>query len=211
MSIVAPPHPETRVVLSNISWATFEALLAETDQRSTRFAYDRGILEIMSPSVEHEWYHRLLGRLVEAFTVERNIPIRSTAATTLKSQLKDRGLEADESYYLANELLVRGCIDLDLAHDPPPDLAIEVDISRSAVDKLAIYADLGVSEVWFYNGESLRMYMLQSDGTYERNTRSSLLPQLTKDIIEGFLNRRHESDETTWIRSFHDWVRMLPE
>jgi len=211
MSIIAPPHPETRVVLSNISWATFEALLAETDQRSTRFAYDRGILEIMSPSVEHEWYHRLLGRLVEAFTVERNIPIRSTAATTLKSQLKDRGLEADESYYLANELLVRGCIDLDLAHDPPPDLAIEVEISRSAVDKLAIYADLGVSEVWFYNGESLRMYMLQSDGAYERKTRSFLLPQLTKDIIEGFLARRHESDETTWIRSFHDWVRMLPE
>ena len=211
MSIVAPPHPETRVVLSNISWATFEALLAETDQRSTRFAYDRGILEIMSPSVEHEWYHRLLGRLVEAFTVERNIPIRSTAATTLKSQLKERGLEADESYYLTNELLVRGCTDLDLAHDPPPDLAIEVEISQSAVDKLAIYADLGVSEVWFYNGESLRMYMQQSDGTYEKKTRSSLLPQLTKDIIEGFLNRRHESDETTWIRSFHDWVRMLPE
>jgi len=211
MSIVAPPDPETRVVLSNISWATFEALLAETDQRNTRFTYDRGILEIMSPSVEHEWYHRLLGRLVEAFTMERNIPIRSTAATTLKSQLKDRSLEADESYYLANELLVRGRIDLDLAHDPPPDLAIEVEISRSAVDKLAIYADLGVSEVWFYNGESLRMYTLQPDGTYERKPRSFLLPQLTKDIIEGFLARRHESDETTWIRSFHDWVRMAPE
>lgn len=72
-------------------------------------------------------------------------------------------------------MLLRGCIDLDLAHNPPPDLAIEVEISRSAVDKLAIYADLGVSEVWFYNGESLRMYMLQSDGTkWEPNGNSRL-------------------------------------
>ncbi len=164
----------------------------------------------MSPSKEHEWYHRLLGRLVEAFTVERNIPIQSTCATTLKAQLKDRGLEADESYYITNESRVRGRKDLDLTVDPPPDLAIEVEISCSAVDKLAIYADLGVAEVWFYDGDSLRMCILQSDGRYETRTRSSLLPQLTTEILEGFLARRHESDETTWVRSFHEWVRNLP-
>ena len=105
--------------------------------------------------------------------------------------------------------VVRGSIDLDLAHDPPPDLAIEVEISRSSIDKLAIYADLGVAEVWFYDGESLRMHVLQSDGTYEIKTRSSQLPQLTTEILEGFLARRHESDETTWIRSFHEWARRL--
>ena len=165
----------------------------------------------MSPSKEHEWYHRLLGRLVEAFTLERNIPIQSTGATTLKSQLKDRGLEPDGSYYITNESLVRGREDLDLTVDPPPDLAIEVEISRSAIDKLAIYGDLGVSEVWFYDGESLRMCVLQPDGTYETETRSSQLRQLTTEILEGFLVRRHESDETTWVRSFHEWVRTLPE
>ncbi len=165
----------------------------------------------MSPSKEHEWYHRLLGRLVEAFTLERNIPIQSTGATTLKAQLKDRGLEPGGSYYIAHESLVRGCDDLDLARDPPPDLAIEVEISSSAIDKLAIYGDLGVPEVWFYDGESLRMCVRQSDGTYETETRSSLLPQLTTEILEGFLARRHESDETTWIRSFHEWVRSLAE
>lgn len=210
MSIVAP-HPETRIVLSNVSWATYEAILAGSDSCGKRFVYDRGTLEIMSPSVEHEWYHRLMGRLVEAFTLERDIPIRSTAATTLKSQLKERGLEADESYYITHESLVRGLIDLDLRRDPPPDLSIEVEISRSAMDKLAIYADLGVSEVWFYDGDSLRMHMLQSDGTYQTKTRSSLLPQLTTEILEGFLARRQESDETTWVRSFCDWVRLMPE
>ncbi|MGO9110588.1 MAG: Uma2 family endonuclease [Thermoguttaceae bacterium] len=208
---IATSHPETRIVLSNISWATFEALTTENDQHGTRFTYDRGILEIMSPSKEHEWYHRLLGRLVEAFTMERNIPIQSTCATTLKAQLKDRGLEADESYYITNESQVRGREDLDLTVDPPPDLAIEVQISRSTIDKLAIYGNLGVKEVWFYDGDSLRMCVLQSDGTYETKTRSSLLPQLTTEILEGFLSRRHESDETTWIRSFHDWVCTLPE
>jgi Uma2 family endonuclease len=208
MSIVVP-HPETRVVLSNISWATYEAILADSDSCGKRFVYDRGTLEIMSPSAEHEWYHRLLGRLVEAFTLERDIPIHSTGATTLKAQLKDRGLEPDQSYYITNELLVRGRDDLNLAQDPPPDLAIEVEISRSAVDKLVIYSDLGVLEVWFYDGESLRMCLLQSDGTYVTKARSSLLPQLTTEILEGFLSRRHESDETTWVRSFHEWVRSL--
>ena len=87
---------------------------------------------------------------------------------------------------------------------------MKVEISRSAMDKLAIYGDLGVSEVWFYDGDSLRMFLLQADGTYAMKTRSSLLPQLTTEILEGFLSRRHESDETTWIRSFHEWVRNLP-
>jgi len=209
--LIVAPHPETRVVLSNISWATYEALVADNDSPGKRVVYDRGTLEIMSPSKEHEWYHKLLGRLVEAFTLERNIPIHSTGGTTLKAQLKDRGLEPDESYYITNESLVRGCEDLDLTRDPPPDLAIEVEISRSAMDKLAIYADLGVGELWFYDGESLDIQLLQPNGTYTPQLRSSELPQLSTEIIEGFLARRHESDETTWVRSFHEWVRGLPE
>ena len=206
MSTVAP-YPETRIVLSNISWATYEALVADNDSPGKRLVYDRGTLEIMSPSQGHERNHRLLGRLVETYTMERNIPIRSTGAATLKAPLKERGLEPDQSYYITNESLVRGRDDLDLTRDPPPDLAVEVEISRSAMDKLAIYGDLGVPEVWFYDGESLRMSMLQVDRTYKTKTRSSQLPLLTTKILEGFLARRHESDETTWIRSFHEWVR----
>ncbi len=207
--LIAAPHPEIRIILSNISWATYEALVAENDSPGKRVVYDQGTLEIMSPSAEHERYHRLLGRLVETFTLERSIPVRSTGAATLKAPLTERGIKPDESYYITNELRVRGSIDLDLEHDPPPDLAIEVEISRSAIDKLAIYADLGVAEVWFYDGESLRMHVLQSDGTYEIKTRSSQLPQLTTEILEGFLARRHESDETTWIRAFHESARRL--
>ena len=107
--------------------------MAASDCAGTRFAYDKGLLEIMSPSIEHEWFHRILGKIVEVITEELNIPRLSAGSTTLKLQLKERGLEPDECYYLANEAKMRGKRELDLAVDPPPDLAIEVDISSQLV------------------------------------------------------------------------------
>ena len=100
MSIAASgPSAETRIVIPNMAWEVFEALGA-SDCAGTRFAYDKGMLEIMSPSIEHEWYHRALGRMVETITEELEIPIRSAGSTTLKLQLKKRGLEPDECFYL---------------------------------------------------------------------------------------------------------------
>jgi Uma2 family endonuclease len=211
MSIAITPRPETRIVLDNISWATFEALVADDERVSPRFAYDQGTLEIMSPSAAHEWFHRLVGRVIEAYTLERLIPIRSGGSTTMKAQLKERGLEPDECYYVSREPLVRGREKIDLNRDPAPDLAIEVEISRSAVNKLAIYADLGVREVWFYDGDAIRMEVMQPDGKFAPQLESSELPGLTVDIVEAFLARRSDSDETTWVRSIHDWARKLAE
>lgn len=200
---------ETRVVLSNVSWATFEALLEETESRLARFTYDQGQLEITSPSPRHERIHRLLGRVIEAITEEMEIPVRSGGAMSLKDRMKEKGLEPDECYYLASEPQVRGRDDLDLDVDPPPDLAIEVQIARSRLDKLAIYAALGVSEVWLFQAAALRVYQLSPDGTYTLQPRSRALPFLSLEKIEEFLARRNETDETTWIRSFRNWVRTL--
>jgi Uma2 family endonuclease len=200
---------ETRVVLNSVTWSTFESLLAETDHRGTRFTYDRGCLEIMSPSEKHERLTTLLGHVVEMTAVEWNIPIRSGGSTTLKSELKQRGLEPDECYYVANEARVRGCDEIDLLMSPPPDLAIEVDISSSSLDQLRIYADLGVPEVWLYDGAMLRVYQIQSDGEYSAQSRSPSFPFLPIEEVERFLACRNETDETTWIRSFRDWVKTL--
>ena len=104
---ISLPQTENRVVLSDVSWATFEALLTDTNHRGSRFIYDRGNLEIMSPSYEHERLRRLIGRLIETYTEILGIPIQSAGSTTLKSELKQRGLEPDECYYIANEPLVR--------------------------------------------------------------------------------------------------------
>jgi Uma2 family endonuclease len=200
---------EHRVVLTGVGWSTFESLLSETDHRSARFTYDRGCLEIMSPSETHEWLKRLLGRMIEMTTVELDIPIRSSGSTTLKTELEQRGLEPDECYYVANEPRVRGRDEIDLRVDPPPDLAIEVDISSSSLDQLSIYADLGVPEVWLCDGTTLKVYQLQPDGKYIQQARSPSFPFLPLDGVERHLARRQETDETTWIRSFQAWVKTL--
>jgi Uma2 family endonuclease len=200
---------EHRVLLSGISWSTFESLAAESKSHGTRFTYDRGYLEMMSPSREHERVKRLMGRMIEAMTEVLAIPVSSAGSTTLKAEWNERGLEADESYYIANEPRVRGRDEIDLHVDPPPDLAIEVDISSSSLDQLSIYADLGVPEVWLCDGTTLRVYQLQSDGKYLQQARSPSFPFLPLEEIERHLARRHESDETTWIRSFRAWVKTL--
>ena len=200
---------ENRVLLSGISWATFESLLADTQNHGTRFTYDRGYLEMMSPSREHERLKQLIGRMIEVATEELAIPISSAGSTTLKAEWKERGLEADESYYIANEPRVRGRDEIDLRVDPPPDLAVEVQITAGSIDKLAVYAALGVPEVWWYDVNKLRIYRLQPNGEYVEQVRSPTFPFLPIEEMERFLARRGETDETTWIRSFREWVKTL--
>jgi Uma2 family endonuclease len=197
---------ETRIVIPNVPWQVFEGLAA-ADCAGIRFTYDKGLLEIMSPSAEHEWLHRLLGRMVESITLVLNIPIRSAGATTLKWQLKERGLEPDQSYYIAHEPQIRGKRDLDLSVDPPPDLAIEVGISSSSLDKFDIYAELNVPELWLFDGEHFRVYQLQTNGKYALQNRSAAFPFLDLKQIVRFMERCDETDETSWIRSFSDWVK----
>lgn len=199
------------VVLYNIAWPTYEAIVAENRNPGTRFTYDRGTLEIMSPSEEHERFKRLLGRMIEAMTEELGIPIRSAGSTTWKSEIREQGLEPDECYYVANEPRIRGRREVDLTVDPPPDLAIEVEITRRWIDKIPIYAGLGIPEVWRYDGKTLHSEQLQSDGTYALRDQSSAFPFLPLAEIPRFLQRCDTTDETSWIREFRRWVRNLDE
>jgi len=134
---------EHRFVLRNISWETYEALLRDLHDSSLRLTYDRGDLELMTVGPIHEWYKSHLRRMIDAATEELNIPIRSGGSTTFRRQLKCLGLEPDECYWVQHEPQVRDRKDLDLDVDPPPDVAIEVENTRSAVNKLAVYAGLG--------------------------------------------------------------------
>ena len=102
---------------------------------------------------------------------------------------------------------MRGKRELDLAVDPPPDLAIEVDISRSSIDKLGIYADVGVPEVWFFDGEHLCVYCLK-DGTYSRQNSSGFFPFLDMEEVERFVLQIEELGETGWIKNFRAWVKQ---
>ena len=203
-------EPEQRFVLRDVGWDGYEAMLKLVgDRRSVRITYDRGDLELMSPSLDHEEFGRLLARLIDTVTEELRIPCRGLKSTTWRKQLKDRGLEPDECFYLARFPQVRGKRKIDLSVDPAPDLAIEVEISRSALDRMGIYAALGVSEVWRFDGETLLVEQLQADGTYTTVAASPSLPMLPLDEVVRWV-REFETieDQTEWIRQFREWVRQ---
>jgi Uma2 family endonuclease len=127
-----------RFLVENVSYATYESLLRDFREHGPRMTYDQGRLEFMMPLHPHESYGHLLGRLIEMFAFEMNIPLHGGRSTTLKRELAQRGLEPDESYWIQNEPRMRGKKDLDLETDPPPDLAVEIDITSSSLPRMSI-------------------------------------------------------------------------
>jgi Uma2 family endonuclease len=176
--------------------------------RSVRLTYDQGDLELMAPSLNHEEFGNLLGRVIETVTVELQMPCRGLGSTTWRKQLKGRGLEPDECYYLARFPQVRGKKKIDLSVDLAPDLAIEVEISRSALDRMGIYAALGVSEVWRFDGETLLVEHFQADGTYRTVGASPSLPMLPLEEVVRWVHLYETiEDQTEWNRQLQVWVR----
>ena len=198
---------EQRTVLHNISWETFEALLKETgEHRGSRFAYDCGTLEIMTPLLEHENLKILLDRFIFILVEELNIEIKSAGSTTLKRQVANRGIEPDNCYYIQNEPAIRDKLKLDLATDPSPDLAIEIDITSSSVNKFDIYAALGISELWRYDGKELKFYRLEA-GEYIERQSSLAFPIVSVQELNGFIEQIPTQGEVALLKSFRAWVR----
>lgn len=198
---------EQRTVLHNISWQTFEALLAETgEDRGYRFAYDGGTLEIITPRFDHENPKANLGNFIIALAEELDIEIKSAGSTTLKREIVKRGIEPDNCYYIQNEPAVRGRQNIDLDIDPPPDLAIEIDITSSSVDKLRIYSALGVPELWRYNGQVLRFYQ-GVEGDYVECESSLAFPLVTVSAMSRFIQQSKTMGEIVLLKVFRAWVR----
>lgn len=166
--------PGQRVLLHDVSWAEFEAILAELgEQRGSRIAYDNGLLEIMAPLPEHESDKEIIGDLLKALLEELDIEFRSLGSTTFKHATMLKGIEPDQCFYIQNEAAVRGKNRLDLTVDPPPDLVLEVDItSRTHPDT---YAALGVPELWRRVGQTIRIHQLL-DGRYVEVDKSPTFP-----------------------------------
>jgi Uma2 family endonuclease len=197
---------EQRLRLCCIPWEAYVAFTEMLGDRPIRVTYDRGEMEVMSPSNRHENRKRLLGRLIEELTMELDIDIASGGSTTFCREDLERGLEPDECYWIEHEPIVRGREDIDLEKDPPPDLALEIEISRSALDRMSIYAALGVPEVWRWDGKKLTVHVRTTRGTYRKSDRSKAFPFLPVTEFVGFLERTNLS-ETQLLRSFRAWVR----
>lgn len=198
---------EQRIVLDAIPWKTYLRFLREFDGRHIRLTYDRGTLEIMTVSFEHETHNSVLRRLIETLTEELNIAIRSGGQTTFKRARLKRGFEPDNCYWIAHEADIREKTKIDLRVDPPPDLMIEIEVSRSALDRMGIAAALRVPEFWRCDGESIQCHVLGADGKYAVSERSPTFPFLRLEVLIEFMQRRKELDETTLIREFRAWVR----
>jgi Uma2 family endonuclease len=202
------PHPSVdRILLQNISWQTYEALVEDLKaQPGTRLAYDQGWLEIMSPLMPHECTKKRIGRLVEASTEELEIEILSVGSLTCKRQDLGKGIEPDQCYYIQNEPLMRGKTEVDFTVDPPPDLAIEIDITSSSLNRMDIYAALGVPELWRYDDGKLQIYQLQSE-IYQPLNYSPTFSKLPPGEVMRFLDLSQTMGETSWIRAFRAWLR----
>jgi Uma2 family endonuclease len=206
--VVTKPPAETRTLLTNISWQTFKTMLAEMGvRRKNRIAYDLGTVEIMTPLMPHENSNRLLEVFIGVMCEELGLEIKRTGSLTLTREDLERGGEPDSSYYIQNESLVRNKENIDLATDPPPDLVLEVEYSRSAINKLNIYASMGIPEVWRFNGSVLLVYTFSDDRYIQVEISPTFNPIPVREIPR-FLQQAKTTGENATTRDFRAWVRQ---
>jgi Uma2 family endonuclease len=207
MSAIKIPR-EQRLILPGVSWNKYIRLLHDLDDRHVRLTFDRGVLEIMTLSHEHESEGYLLARFVDTLTEVRGLPVKGGKSTTFKRRTRRRGLEPDSCWWIQNEAAVRGKKKIDLRIDPPPDLSLEIDISRSSLNRLAIYAALGVPEIWRYDGVNLYFLALRPTKKYEAVAESLAFPGLRPEDLLPLLAMHAHLDETSIIRQFRTWTEQ---
>jgi Uma2 family endonuclease len=206
----APRRHELEIptLIQAVSWASYEAILDAFGDRRFPHTYDRGTLEIMSPKVDHDWVKRLIGRMIEAMCFALNISIKSVGSSTLRRPRPRTGLEPDESYYIANEPRVRGKMTYDPNLDPPPDLAIEVDVTSKSLERLPVYAELRVPEVWRWDGRDLLFYRRKRTGAYTEVKRSVAFPFVAPTDVARCLDLYDSTDENGIVRAFVEWAKQ---
>ena len=199
--------PGQKVLLQSVSWQEFETILEELgEKRAARIAYERETLEIMTPLPEHEVDKVLIGDLIKALMEELEIDFYSLGSTTFKSQLMQQGIEPDDCFYIKNEAVVRGKDRLDLTVDPPPDLALEIDVtSRTHTD---IYEALQVPELWRFENRQLQINILQQ-GKYLEVENSPNFPNLPlRKIIPEYLDKVKQEGRNKTMKAFRALIRQ---
>ncbi|MBD2325426.1 Uma2 family endonuclease [Alkalinema sp. FACHB-956] len=200
---------EQRVVFYNLNWSAYQQILqALGDRRAARLTYDRGTLEIKMPLEEHEFYSELIGRFIYFLVAETGQKIKTLGSTTLMREDLDRGAEPDKAYYIQNQAQVSGKT-VNLQQDPPPDLVVEVDITHTDLDKLALYAQMGVPEFWRYDGQDWRIYQRCGE-QYQEVSTSPTFPFVPKTKLDEFLAQA-QVDEIAAERTLREWVHQTLE
>jgi len=197
------------LVLLDVSWDTYEKLLEDlTDRPGVRVSYDQGTVEIMTPLRKHEKYREFISHLIALLADELNITVESSGSTTWKKRKDQKAIEPDLCFHIANAEHVIGKDELDLDVDPPPDLAVEIDVTNESLTKFPIYATLGVPEIWRYvsKRKSVLMYELRK-GEYVEISASRSFPRLTPQVLAEFLEHSKTKGRTNALAVFRRWLR----
>ena len=199
--------PEQLVILNRVTWDTYERLIAEQGEKGgMRFTYDEGVLEIMVLSSRHEEPNRTLALIVEVVAAELEIEVRRLGSTTFKRKDLHKGFEPDSCFYVQHADDVRGKVEINLGIDPPPDLSIEVDITRDSLDRFPIFAAVGIPEVWRFDGSKVAIFLLIS-GEYVEATNSLAFKSVTGEILTRFLEDSLKLKSPAWLRTVQEWAR----
>jgi Uma2 family endonuclease len=203
---------DQRIVIRDVGWHVYETVVDSVGEgQHVRVAYDGKDLELMTTGYVHEGYKYSFGRLMDAVTEELDIPCLDAGETTWKRPEIERGLEADQCYYFDQKKIAtveRAWVrkSSDISDYPNPDLAVEIDMSRSEIDRPSIYAALRVAEIWRFDGKSLVIEQLGADGRYTASKSSRFVPILPDEIV-SWVNADDVIQRTSWARRLRAWIR----
>jgi len=212
MVVVQSPRSDAvradRVVLHNVGSEQFERLLVDLgDSRAARVAYDDGTLEITTPLTRHEHFKETISDAIKDIADALEIDYESYGSTTWRQQLKMAGVEPDNCFYFQNEARVRGRLDLDLSQgDPPPDVALEIDVTNKSLDRFPIYARLGVPEIWCYDSGEFKLYQL-CDDDYVEVEESLALPAIDLRALPNLIEAHRAEGRRALRQAIRQWVR----
>jgi Uma2 family endonuclease len=198
---------EDQVVHLRVSWEAYVALASSLadDRNRARLTYDGVSLEIMSPGRKHELIANLLSAMLNAVTLEWEVPLTNVGSVTFESER--RGFEADKGYYLGPAIWARDAANIDLTIEPPPDLLVEIDITNRSSDKLELSAELSVRELWWYRNDQLLAFALV-DGTFGTIDVSSVIAGLPiAEVAARLESGLAKTDIVAFTKSWHQWLR----
>jgi Uma2 family endonuclease len=199
-------HPGHQLLLKELDWQKFESILSELgEKRVSRLSYSNGVLEIMVPLPEHEKDKEIIGEMVRILLDALNINFEPLGSTTFKNERMNQAVEPDACFYIENYQAVIGKNRLNLESDPPPDLALEIDItSRTHLDN---YRLLGVPELWRYTQKGLQIYLLQK-GEYIESLTSPNFPNLPIiELINQSVQQSQKLGRSEAMRNFKKWLK----
>ncbi|HXV60301.1 MAG TPA: Uma2 family endonuclease [Vicinamibacteria bacterium] len=198
------------LILRDVSWDDYESLLAAVGETAgVRISYDEGTLQIMTLSPKHESYGRLLERLVDRLSVRLGVEIVSFGSSTIRRKGRRKGTEPDACFYVQSAPAIGPRIDLDFDRDPPPDIAVEIDVQHDSLGKFSLYAAMGVPEIWRYDGVALTMHRLEGDH-YVLAPASIAFPVLDAQTLTRFLGIAGEKSQHEILLAFEEWLGALP-